>query len=164
MSLQDSVIGYSGRHAQGALTMTLRSCTPPRGWGPAGRGAHPMSWRSGRRSGGWGPAGRGAHTNRGVPVVTRERFEQGLTLQQYVDHMSVNRERFVDALDDVTLGPADAQILERLAGARHVLVISEEWCGTCLAHMPYVPKLRGRRPATDLRHCPHATRPPLLDQ
>ena len=73
-------------------------------------------------------------------MVTKERFEQGLTLQQYVEHMSVNRERFVDALDEVTIGPADAQILERLGGTRRVLVISEDWCGTCLAHVPFVAK------------------------
>ena len=74
-------------------------------------------------------------------MVTKERFEQGLTLQQYVDHMSVNRERFVEALDEVTIRPDEAQILENLGGARRVLVISEDWCGTCLAHVPFVAKL-----------------------
>ena len=59
-------------------------------------------------------------------MVTKERFEQGLTLQQYVDHMSVNRERFVEALDEVTIRPDEAQILERLGGTRRVLVISED--------------------------------------
>ena len=59
-------------------------------------------------------------------MVTKERFEQGLTLQQYVDHMSVNRERFVEALDAVTIRPDEAQILEKLGGTRRVLVISED--------------------------------------
>ena len=97
-------------------------------------------------------------------MVTRERFEQGLTLQQYVDHMSVNRERFVDALDDVTIGPADAQILERLAGTRRVLVISEDWCGTCLAHVPFVAKLVERRPDIELRLFPRDANLDLMDQ
>jgi len=99
-----------------------------------------------------------------VSVVTKERFEQGLTLQQYVHHMSVNRERFVDALDDVTLGAADAQILERLAGARRVLVISEDWCGACLAHVPYVAKLVEGRPDIDLRLFPRDANLDLMDQ
>jgi hypothetical protein len=97
-------------------------------------------------------------------VVTRERFEQGLTLPQYVEHMSVNRERFVDALDDVTIGPADAQILERLPGTRRVLVISEDWCGTCLAHVPFVAKLVESRPDIELRLFPRDANLDLMDQ
>jgi len=97
-------------------------------------------------------------------VVTKERFAQGLTLQQYIDHMSVNRERFVDALDEVTIGPADAQILERLAGTRRVLVISEDWCGTCLAHVPFVTKLVEGRPDIELRLFPRDANLDLMDQ
>ena len=63
-------------------------------------------------------------------MVTKERFEQGLTLQQYVDKMTFNRERFVEALEEATIEPEDARVLERLAGTRRVLVISEDWCGT----------------------------------
>ena len=97
-------------------------------------------------------------------MVTRERFEQGLTLQQYVDHMSVNRERFVDALDEVTIEPADAQILERLAETRRVLVISEDWCGTCLAHVPFVAKLVEGRRDIELRLFPRDANLDLMDQ
>jgi Thioredoxin len=97
-------------------------------------------------------------------MVTKERFEQGLTLPQYVEHMSVNRERFVDALDEVTIAPADAKILERLAGARRVLVISEDWCGTCLAHVPFVAKLVEGRPDIELRLFPRDANLDLMDQ
>src|SRR5262249_22919882 len=97
-------------------------------------------------------------------TVTEERCVGGLPLRQSVDHMSVNRERFVDALDDVTLGPADAQILERLGGTRRVLVISEDWCGTCLAHVPYVAKLVEGRPDIELRLFPRDTNLDLMDQ
>ncbi len=97
-------------------------------------------------------------------MVTKERFEQGLTLQQYVEHMSVNRERFVDALDETTIGPADAQILERLGGTRRVLVISEDWCGTCLAHVPFVAKLVEGRADIELRLFPRDANLDLMDQ
>src|SRR5262245_14932855 len=97
-------------------------------------------------------------------MVTKERFERGLTLQQYVDHMSVNRERFMDALDEAALGPTDAQILERLGGTRRVLVISEDWCRTCLAHVPYVAKLVEGRPDIELRLFPRDANLDLMDQ
>ena len=97
-------------------------------------------------------------------MVTRERFEQGLTLQQYVDKMSFNRERFVDAIEDATVGPEGARVLERLTGARRVLVISEDWCGTCLAHVPYVAKLIEGRPEIDMRLFPRDANLDLMDQ
>ncbi|PYN88602.1 MAG: hypothetical protein DMD87_08115 [Candidatus Rokuibacteriota bacterium] len=100
----------------------------------------------------------------GELVVTKERFEQGLTLPQYVDRMSVNRDRFVDALDEVTIGPDDAQILERLGGTRRVLVISEDWCGTCLAHVPFVAKLVEGRQDIELRLFPRDANLDLMDQ
>src|SRR2546428_13439302 len=77
----------------------------------------------------------------GESVVTKERFEQGLTLQQYVDKMTFNQERFVEALEEATIEPADARVLERLAGTRPVLRISADWGGPCPAHLPYVGKL-----------------------
>ena len=97
-------------------------------------------------------------------MVTKERFEQGLTLQQYVDHMSVNRERFVEALDELTIGHADAQILERLGGTRRVLVISEDWCGTCLAHVPFVAKLVEDHANIEMRLFPRDANLDLMDQ
>jgi thioredoxin family protein len=97
-------------------------------------------------------------------VVTKERFEQGLTLQQYVDKMSFNRERFVEALEDATVGPEGGRVLERLAGARRVLVISEDWCGTCLAHVPYVAKMIEGRPEIEMRLFPRDANLDLMDQ
>lgn len=97
-------------------------------------------------------------------MVTKERFEQGLTLAQYVDHMSVNRERFVAALDEVTIGPEESGLLQRLAGTRRVLVISEDWCGTCLAHVPFVAKLVEGRANIEMRLFPRDANLDLMDQ
>jgi len=87
-----------------------------------------------------------------------------MTLQQYVDHMSVNRERFVEALEDVTIRPDEAKILDQLPGTRRVLVISEDWCGTCLAHVPFVAKLVEGRADIDLRLFPRDANLDLMDQ
>ncbi len=97
-------------------------------------------------------------------MVTKERFEQGLTLQQYVDKMTFNRERFVEAIEEATIEPEDARVLERLAGTRRVLVISEDWCGTCLAHVPYVAKLIDGKPNIEMRLFARDTNPDLMDQ
>ena len=97
-------------------------------------------------------------------MVTKERFEQGLTLQEYVDKMRFNREQFVEAIDETTLGPEGPRLLERLAGTRRVLVISEDWCGTCMAHVPYVAKLVESRPNIEMRLFPRDANLDLMDQ
>ena len=97
-------------------------------------------------------------------MVSKERFDQGMTLQQYVDHMSVNRERFVEALEDVTIRPDEAKILDQLPGTRRVLVISEDWCGTCLAHVPFMAKLVEGRADIDMRLFPRDANLDLMDQ
>jgi Thioredoxin len=97
-------------------------------------------------------------------VVTRERFEQGMTLRQYIDQMSVNRERFVAALDKITIEPADAQVRERLGEVRRVLVITEDWCGTCLAEVPFVAKLIEGSPDIEMRIFPRDANPDLMNQ
>ena len=96
--------------------------------------------------------------------MTRERFEQGMTLEQYIDHMSVNRERFVEALDETTIGPEDTRILARLGKVRRVLVLSEDWCGTCLAHVPYVARLVEGNTSIEMRLFPRDQNPDVMDQ
>jgi hypothetical protein len=97
-------------------------------------------------------------------VVKKERFEQGLTLEQYVDQMSINRERFVEALHETIIEPEEARVLERLGAARRVLVITEDWCGTCLAEVPFVAKLIEGRPGIEMRLFPRDANLDLMDQ
>jgi len=64
-------------------------------------------------------------------VVTKERFEQGMTLRQYIDQMSVNKDRFVEALDEIALEPAGARMLERLgaAGLPYISILTDPTTG-----------------------------------
>jgi len=97
-------------------------------------------------------------------VVTRERFAQGLTLQQYRDQMSMNRDRFARAFDAVTVQPADEAMLTRLGPVRRVLVITEDWCGTSLAYVPRVAKLLQGHPDIELRFFLRDENPDVMDQ
>ncbi|PYN03478.1 MAG: hypothetical protein DME07_06500 [Candidatus Rokuibacteriota bacterium] len=97
-------------------------------------------------------------------MVTKERFAQGMTLQEYIDHMSINRERFVEALDETTIEPSEAKLLDRMGAVRKVMVISEDWCGTCLDQVPFVVKLVEGKPDIELRLFPRDANPDLMDQ
>lgn len=97
-------------------------------------------------------------------MVTKERFAQGLTLRQYTERMGLNRERFLGALDAVTIRPEDAQVLDRLDGTAKVLVITEDWCGTSLAYVPFVAKLVESRPSIEMRIFLRDANADLMDQ
>jgi hypothetical protein len=96
-------------------------------------------------------------------MVTQARFEQGLTLEQYVAQMTVNKDRFIRALGQVVLPPAASGVLTRLGDPRRVLVITEDWCGTSLAYIPFVAKL-AEHGGLDLRIFLRDTNADLMDQ
>ena len=97
-------------------------------------------------------------------MVTAERFAQGLTLEEYIARMTMNRERFIRALDTTTIGPRDAQVLERLGRKLKLLVITEDWCDTSLAHVPYVARLVDGRPGVEMRIFLRDANPDVMDQ
>ena len=97
-------------------------------------------------------------------AMTAERFQQGLTLREYLAHMSMNKDRFVQALDRVTITEDDRKVLERLGAVRRVLVITEDWCGTSLAYVPFVAKLVEGHPDIDLRVFMRDANPDVMDR
>jgi hypothetical protein len=97
-------------------------------------------------------------------MVTAERFAQGMTLSQYVEQMSVNQERFTSALAATAVTPRDAQALEGLGPRLKLLVITEDWCGTSLAHVPFVARLVDGRPDVEMRIFLRDANPDLMNQ
>ena len=100
----------------------------------------------------------------GAIVVTKERFAQGMTGRQYMEQMSMNKERFLTALDSITIAAKDIEVLHRLAGTRKILVITEDWCGAAIASLPFVVKLVEGMPDIEMRIFLRDENPDLMDQ
>jgi hypothetical protein len=96
--------------------------------------------------------------------MTKERFAEGLTLEQYVEQMTVNKERFLSALDQAAGDVRNASLLERLGHPRKVLVITEDWCGTSLACVPFVARLVEGDPDIEMRIFLRDANPDVMDQ
>ena len=95
--------------------------------------------------------------------MTNERFQQGLTVRDYIDRMSMNRERFVRALEATTITARDLELLARLGPPRKALVITEDWCGTSLMYVPFVVTLVQSDPAIELRVFLRDENPDVMD-
>src|ERR1051326_66027 len=76
------------------------------------------------------------YSRRILMSVTRERFEQGLTYDEYKAQMTRNQERFVANEEQLALDPADLAVFKNLPQPLNVLVIAEDWCGDVINNLP----------------------------
>lgn len=97
-------------------------------------------------------------------MVTRERFEQGMTFQQYLDQMGTNKDKFVEFLQDITIPPEARAALARLGKKVKVLVITEDWCGDALYNLPVLARLVEGNPNVEMRVFLRDKNPDLMNQ
>jgi len=97
-------------------------------------------------------------------MVTKERFAQGMTVQQYLDQMGTNKDTFVKFLGEVTVKPEDKKALEALGKKLKCMIITEDWCGDALYNVPVLLKLIEGNPNIETRVFLRDKNPDLMDQ
>ena len=97
-------------------------------------------------------------------MVTKERFAQGMTFQQYLDQMGTNKEKFVQFLGEITIKSEDRAALDKLGKKLKVLVITEDWCGDALYNVPVMAKLVENNPNIEMRVFLRDKNPDLMNQ
>ena len=86
--------------------------------------------------------------------VTPERFEQGLTYEDYKASMTRNRERFDANEQTVELDSGDLAFFAGLPQQLNVLVLAEDWCGDVIANLPVLGRLAATSGKLNLRVFP----------
>lgn len=78
-------------------------------------------------------------------VVTPERYESGMTWEQYLEHIQRNRSKFQHNYDNTTVSQEYVARLRALAkrpgGPVKVLIIGEDWCPDVFRGMPCIVRL-----------------------
>ena len=78
-------------------------------------------------------------------VVTQERYAQGMTYDEYMSGIKVNKARFEEYYANVKLEPGQAARLRELAAAEggpdHMMVIGEDWCGDVVRELPVLARV-----------------------
>lgn len=73
--------------------------------------------------------------------ISRERFESGMSAEEYIDQIKVNKEPFVEIYSGVTL-PAEATgWADGLSNAINLAVFTADWCGDAVSTTPVILKL-----------------------
>jgi len=84
-------------------------------------------------------------------AVTRERFEQGMTYDEYKAQMTRNRERFEANERQVELTPEDVAAFKNLPRPLNVLVLAEDWCTDVIDNLPILGRLAAESGKLNLR-------------
>ncbi len=74
-------------------------------------------------------------------AVTRERFAQGMTYDEFKQQMTRNRERLEANERGVRLRPEDLAAFRNLPQPLNVLVLAEDWCGDVIDNLPVLARI-----------------------
>ena len=73
--------------------------------------------------------------------ISRERFESGMSTEEYIDQIKVNKEPFVEIYSGVKL-PAEATgWADGLSNAINLAVFTADWCGDAVSTTPVILRL-----------------------
>jgi len=97
-------------------------------------------------------------------AVTRERFDAGLTYDQFKAQMARNRDRFEANERHVEVDAADLVAFRRLPRPLDVLVLAEDWCGDVIANLPILGRLAAESGKLNVRVFPRDQNLDLMDQ
>lgn len=96
--------------------------------------------------------------------ITRERFEQGMTYEDYKAQMTRNRERLEENERIATLPPEDVRFFAELPQPLQVLVITEDWCEPAITSIPVLGRLAAESGKLNLRVFLRDENPDVMDQ
>jgi hypothetical protein len=74
-------------------------------------------------------------------AITEERFQQGLTYDEWKAQMTRNQERFLSNETRFQVDPADLAFFKNLPQPVNVLVLAEDWCGDVIDNLPILGRL-----------------------
>ena len=78
-------------------------------------------------------------------VVTPERYSQGMTYDQYMETVKVNKARIEEYYANVSLDSEQTARLQELAshdnGPARMMVIGEDWCGDVVRELPVLARV-----------------------
>ena len=97
-------------------------------------------------------------------MVTKQRFAQGMSFQQYLDQMTTNKDKFLETLAATHVTPEDRAICKDRREKLNVLVLTEDWCGDALTNFPVLARMVEGAPNVEMRVFLRDQSPDVMDQ
>lgn len=74
-------------------------------------------------------------------ALSEEKFNQGMTSQEYIDQIKVNKQPFLDIYQDVEIPSETSALFDRLAEPVRLAVFTADWCGDAVSTTPAILRL-----------------------
>ena len=74
-------------------------------------------------------------------ALTEAKFSQGMTTQQYIENIKVNKQPFVDIYNSVQVPAETLAFFDGLAEPLRLAVFTSDWCGDALSTTPTILRL-----------------------
>ncbi|MQF94072.1 MAG: hypothetical protein FI731_00115 [SAR202 cluster bacterium] len=79
------------------------------------------------------------------------KFQQGMTSQQYIDQIKVNKDPFVEIYNTVQISDETLGVFDGLAEPLNLAVFTADWCGDAMSTSPVILKLADSTPNLSLQ-------------
>ena len=94
--------------------------------------------------------------------ISKERFDAGLSVEQFTDEMEVNKEKFVENIAANTFSAEDLEFFKK--NPVSIAAIGEDWCTDVIQFLPVVAKLAEEVPGVTLKVFKRDDNHDLIDQ
>jgi thiol-disulfide isomerase/thioredoxin len=94
--------------------------------------------------------------------ITKERFDAGLTVDQFIEEMEVNKEKFVENIEANTFSQEDLDFFKKHPVS--IAAIGEDWCTDVIQFLPVVAKLAQDVPGVTVKVFKRDDNHDLIDQ
>ena len=78
--------------------------------------------------------------------LDQAKFNQGMTTQQYIDQIKVNKDPFVEIYETVKIPDDSLNIFSGLSEPLNLAVFTADWCGDAMSTTPVILKLADSTP------------------
>ncbi len=83
--------------------------------------------------------------------IDRQTWQQGLTVEQFVESMTQHKEPMKRRLKEVTLQADQIRCLQKMQKPLYLAVMTEDWCSDCLMVLPILVKMAEASGKIELR-------------
>ena len=74
-------------------------------------------------------------------ALSRDKFEQGMTTQEYIEYIKVNKQPFIDIYNGVEVPEDTRAYFDGLEEPLNLAVFTSDWCGDAMSTTPAILKL-----------------------
>ena len=83
--------------------------------------------------------------------LTEQKLSQGMSTQQYIDQIKVNKQPFQDIYDAVKIPAASKEFFDGLAEPVKLAVFTADWCGDAMSTTPVILNLAENSPKISVK-------------